>query len=1162
MFTTFHHVQRAGGVVPRWGFLLFAVISLAWGAAAEPLYTATVPLFSDGLDLQTGSLANDPTVLVMICGPADPLEIIIPAGLTPIPDFQGMPAIDLHLAASVDLLTSLQVEFDTAAQFALVDRDLEQFSLEALTLQSMTPGMTLSLTLNDQLILHTPTAEWFAVNWTRLDPLTAMLDVTRLEAIPEPATFGLWSAGLLLIVCAVARLRRRMFTRSLLVIGSAALSLSLACSVVAQTVEYPLVTIKKAGTGTGTILAGDERCEAWCPEFSVAYSDQTAFVLKVIPDADSTFVCWELADGTQTVRNVHVQPGDTVAAVFAKTTGSAAPAYVPNRVLVKINPAADPAEVNALQTQLGLTRIEPLDLIQMEVWDLTSTVEEALTVLQQSPGIVYVEPDYLVSLTERIPNDPSFGRLWGLRNMRQMGGVMDADIDASDAWDRSTGGNVVVGVIDTGVDYTHPDLAANMWRNPGEIAGNGRDDDGNGYVDDVYGYDFANNDSNPFDDNGHGTHCAGTIAGVGNNGVGVTGVNWSGRIMALKFLSSSGSGTTSNAVRALQYATRMGVKITSNSWGGGGYSQALYDAIRAAQQAGALFIAAAGNNGRNTDVTPNYPSNYPLDNVVSVAATNVSDVRATFSNYGLTSVDLGAPGVDIYSTLPNNRYAYYSGTSMATPHVAGAASLLWALNPGLTAAQVKQALLTTVDPASSLQGRTVTGGRLNLFRAVQAVNPTLVPDINVRHGNLQLPLGARHDLGLVSSGNYRYVIQNLGTGNLLLTGSPLVTLSGGAPAFQVRTQPAANLIAPNGELWFDVDFAPTVAGTYTTTVSIANNDPNEQPYTFMITGQGRLPNTPQGVAATDGTYSDRVRVTWSGVSGATYYRVYRGVTFWPTEATPISSWQTGLSYDDYSATPGQTYYYWVTAATNATGAYESWYSSSDTGYAAITTAKPDLVLTELVVTSWTVNRIDYRYTLKNIGNAPANLDGPTSEQYDNVKVQAFLSADTIFNNAGDVAAGGSIIGLSPLGQLAPGASFTGSFGGSVTVNLAATPYLTLKVDWGEVVAESNETNNTLAVRIPANPAPVISGVSPNPFPRAVNWERRIITISGANFQPGAKLLFKIVGTSYTYPDRVPTVVNSSTLTYNISVGPTQYTWTVQVINPDGKTSNVYTFLVR
>ncbi|MEA1950533.1 MAG: S8 family serine peptidase [Planctomycetota bacterium] len=336
-------------------------------------------------------------------------------------------------------------------------------------------------------------------------------------------------------------------------------------------------------------------------------------------------------------------------------------------------------------------------------------------------------------------DDPNAWALWGMDNYGQTGGTPDADIDAHEAWDISTGSSdIVVGVIDTGVDFTHLDLAANIWTNPGEIAGNGVDDDGNGFIDDIHGYDFVNNDGNPMDDHGHGTHVSGTIAAAGNNGTGIVGVNWSSSIMGLKFLSASGSGYTSDAVRAVNYATMMrtmydvNVRVTNNSWGGGGYSTALNNAIQASGDAGILFVAAAGNSGSNNDISPQYPANYNLSNVISVAATDDDDQLAYFSCYGATTVDLAAPGVSIYSTRAGGGYTTMSGTSMATPHVAGVAALAWSVDPDATVAEIRTAILQGTDSLDALTGKMVTGGRLNAFNTLQLLEPadTSIPTIS------------------------------------------------------------------------------------------------------------------------------------------------------------------------------------------------------------------------------------------------------------------------------------------------------------------------------------------------------------------------------------------------------------------------------------------------
>lgn len=349
--------------------------------------------------------------------------------------------------------------------------------------------------------------------------------------------------------------------------------------------------------------------------------------------------------------------------------------------------------------------------------------------LLRDPRVASVGPDWIVQPIGG-PDDPYYGQLWGMNNSGQTGGTPDADIDAAEAWDISTGSrNVLVGIIDTGVDRSHPDLAANMWSNPGETGtdgnggdkrSNGIDDDGNGFIDDWRGWDFVNGDNNPDDDHGHGTHVAGTIGAMGGNGTGVTGVCWQVSMVGIKFLGPFG-GTTSDAISAVEYATSLGCNLTSNSWGGGGYSQELADAISQAGAAGRLFIAAAGNSSGDNDLSPVYPASYALPNIIAVAATDHNDALAGFSCYGAVSVDLAAPGVSILSTLPGAAYGQYSGTSMATPHVSGACALLWSVAPGLSAAGLKQALLQNSDPVPSLSGKVASGGRLNLHRALLSV---------------------------------------------------------------------------------------------------------------------------------------------------------------------------------------------------------------------------------------------------------------------------------------------------------------------------------------------------------------------------------------------------------------------------------------------------------
>ena len=359
-----------------------------------------------------------------------------------------------------------------------------------------------------------------------------------------------------------------------------------------------------------------------------------------------------------------------------------------------------------------------LSLIHLAPGSDAATV---LATLNADPTIAYAEPNFIYTAMLS-PNDPDYARQWHLNQ------ASDADIDAPEAWDIQQGSNtVIIASIDTGVDYNHADLKNNIWTNPGEIPNNGIDDDRNGYVDDVHGWDFANNDNNPMDDNRHGTHVAGIMAAEGNNGIGGTGVAWRARIMPLKFLSSTGSGSSANAIKAIQYAVANGAKISNNSWGGGGFSQALSDAIGAANVAGHLFVAAAGNAGTNNDTAPSYPASYNQPNIISVASTTSADALSSFSNFGVRTVHVAAPGSSIYSTVLNNGYGILSGTSMASPVVTGIAALLLAQNPSLTVQQLKTAITSTVDKIPALSTRVSSGGRVNALRALQSLGASAPP---------------------------------------------------------------------------------------------------------------------------------------------------------------------------------------------------------------------------------------------------------------------------------------------------------------------------------------------------------------------------------------------------------------------------------------------------
>jgi len=386
------------------------------------------------------------------------------------------------------------------------------------------------------------------------------------------------------------------------------------------------------------------------------------------------------------------------------------------RLVVRLAPGVSVAAASELAARVGARSKKEIwpDLLWRLDLAPTADLRTALELLAGDPRVAYAQPSWTYH-TIATPDDPDFYLQLGLDQ------ASDADIDAPEAWDVATDASAaIVAVIDTGVQYDHPDLAANIWVNPNEIAGDGIDDDGNGWIDDVHGIDIVNGDGDPMDDHFHGTHCAGIIGAVGNNTTGVTGTCWTARIMAVKFLDAGGSGDTADAVTALQYAVANGARISSNSWGGFGFDQALYDAISAAGDAGMLFCAAAGNNSIDIEGQDWIPGGYDLANIVDAAATDVNDNLAWFSNWGATSVDLGAPGDSIYSTFLGSTYTWLSGTSMACPHVAGVATMVFAQSGTTSHPLVKKWILDSVDPLASLAGITVTGGRLNYASALAA----------------------------------------------------------------------------------------------------------------------------------------------------------------------------------------------------------------------------------------------------------------------------------------------------------------------------------------------------------------------------------------------------------------------------------------------------------
>ncbi|HEX6719769.1 MAG TPA: S8 family peptidase [Pyrinomonadaceae bacterium] len=420
------------------------------------------------------------------------------------------------------------------------------------------------------------------------------------------------------------------------------------------------------------------------------------------------------------------QPSTVEDIALSETRNFGAP-----EILVKFKAGVSQETIDQIMTQFH-DRVE--DRIEndpgLEAIDDLDNAEPADTVAKylSLPEVEYAEPNYEIKLDEVdsavtpvLPRDPQFGDQWALANSGQRGGKEGADISATHAWATTTGSDkVVVAVLDTGVDYTHEDLARNMWVRPATMEP--YHDDELGTVDDLNGYNAIDNTADPMDENGHGTHCAGIIGAEGENDVGIAGVNWRVQIMPLKFMNAGGFGSTKDAIEAINYVINrkkagVNVRIISASWGSTQKSRALGEVIRKAYENDILFVAAAGNASTNNDRTPHYPSSY--ENVVSVAALDRHDQLASFSNYGVKSVAIAAPGAEILSTWLNNEYEEKSGTSMATPVVAGVAALILAEHSRLSVDELKKKLLDSTDPIVALKGKIATGGRISAAKAVQ-----------------------------------------------------------------------------------------------------------------------------------------------------------------------------------------------------------------------------------------------------------------------------------------------------------------------------------------------------------------------------------------------------------------------------------------------------------
>ena len=408
--------------------------------------------------------------------------------------------------------------------------------------------------------------------------------------------------------------------------------------------------------------------------------------------------------------------------------------YIEGEYIVKFYEDINTLGLDQLQSIFSTTEVEKLS----DNFVLIHRGEDfgkLQSFLLENDLIEYVEQNQRIRLlsydivSSRLPNDPSFDKLWGIDNAKNP----KFDISAKEAWSLQIGSHkVTVGVMDTGIEASHPDLKDNMWFNEAEAQGTeGVDDDGNGYVDDVHGWNFINNTPDGTDDHGHGTHCAGTIGASGNNGLGVVGVNWQVSLMSLKFINKGGWGSTARAIRAIDYGIKMGAHVLSNSWSSKreGYSKALVDMIKKTKDAGILFVASAGNRYRsNNDKNPVYPAGYDIDNVISVGSMDAQGMVSAFSNVGKRAVHIFAPGSDILSTFLKGDYRVFSGTSMATPHVAGVAALLLAQNPDMSYREIKERLIQTATPVQAYKGLSVAGGLVNAHRALMDERNPISPN--------------------------------------------------------------------------------------------------------------------------------------------------------------------------------------------------------------------------------------------------------------------------------------------------------------------------------------------------------------------------------------------------------------------------------------------------
>ncbi len=765
---------------------------------------------------------------------------------------------------------------------------------------------------------------------------------------------------------------------------------------------------------------------------------------------------------------IFVSAGSLLNVYAAPKTDAGKPAseskknYKPDELLVKFKPGAKGESRRYLHDKHGSKKIKEFSSLRLEHIKIGKglTVEKAIAAYQRSPNVEYAEPNYIIKTNATIPDDLHFSSLWGLSNTGQTGGTAGADIQATAAWDVTTGdSSVIVAVIDSGVDYNHEDLAANAWVNSQEIAGNGIDDDANGYVDDVYGIDAINNDSDPMDNNGHGTHVSGTIGAVGNNGIGVAGVNWDVKILACKFLDASGSGYTSGAIECMTYIKALkdrgeNIVASNNSWGCHNcYSQVLSDAIDAQRQSGILFVAAAGNADCDNDKPElaGYPASYDLLNIISVAATDHNDNRAYFSCYGRRSVDVGAPGVDILSSIPGNGYASYSGTSMASPHVAGLAALLQAQDLNRSWSEIKNLILTGGTDTASLNDITVTGKRISASGSVSCVDSPLFSVLQYPKHFEDYTVGTATILS----------VQSINCASPV--GPVTATTSTGVMTNLLDDGVAPDVVANDGV--FTANWIPTEPEEVLTFSSAIGTETLSVPIYVDLTVteiSGTLAGDQVTITATiknigqdasrSGYVSSYLRSVDGGAGAGLGYSAFAALAAGEeTVLTITKSLGTDVNPD--------TYYVGMKVDTGYDPHSE--FDETNNLLYSTTTISPSRDLTITAVSGSLVgNQLTVTTTVKNTGNIPARTTSGG----------VYLSADTVVDGSDFYLGTSTVYGLAADSERT--LTITKTLDSSVTSN-PGNYYIGVKADQYNRVAETDETNNTLAssTTVTVNPRP-------------------------------------------------------------------------------------------